>query len=279
METTGIQSELSLNTDQVRKLLVGFLRDEIRNTGTQRAVIGLSGGVDSALSAFLSAEALGKENVLGVLMPYKTSNPRSQQDAELVVKALGIQSRLVDITPMVDAFVSTIGDVERIRLGNVMARQRMIVLYDYSVREQALVVGTGNKTETLLGYTTLFGDNACAINPLGDLYKTQVWDLARAIGVPREIVEKQPSADLWEGQTDEGELGFSYREVDRLLYYMIDERRTPDELTGMGFSRSFINAVSIIIRKTQFKRRPPLIAKVSHRTVNLDFRYARDWGI
>jgi NAD+ synthase len=279
VETTGIQSELSLNTGQVRSLLVGFLRDEIRNTGNEKAVIGLSGGVDSALSAFLSAEALGSENVLAVLMPYKTSNPQSRIDAERVVRALGIRSQIVDISPMVDAFAATVGDGDRMRLGNVMARQRMIVLYNLSAKEKALVVGTGNKTETLLGYTTLFGDNACAINPLGDLYKTQVWDLARAVGVPGEIVEKQPSADLWEGQTDEGELGFSYREVDRLLYYMVDERRTPAELESLGFGKALIATVSTIIRKSQFKRRLPLIAKVSHRTVNLDFRYVRDWGI
>jgi NAD+ synthase len=279
METTGEQSELSLNTDQVRTVLVGFVRDEIRNTGVQNAVIGLSGGVDSALSAYLSAEALGSEHVLGVLMPYKTSNPRSRLDAERVVNALGIRSEVVDISPMVDAFASSIGNVNQMRLGNVMARQRMVVLYDLSVREKALVVGTGNKTETLLGYTTLFGDNACAINPLGDLYKTQVWDLARTMGVPKEIIEKQPSADLWEGQTDEGELGFSYRDVDRLLYYMVDERRTPAELEARGFGKPLIEKVSATIRTTQFKRRLPLVAKVSHRTVNLDFRYVRDWGI
>jgi NAD+ synthase len=279
METTGIQSALSLNSDQVRKVLVGFLRDEIRNTGHQKAVIGLSGGVDSALSAYLAVEALGPVNVLGVLMPYKTSSPRSKTDAEQVVHALGIRSRLVEISPMVDAFAATIGDVDRMRLGNVMARQRMIVLYDLSVQERALVVGTGNKTETLLGYTTLFGDNACAINPLGDLYKTQVWDLAKVMGVPREIVKKQPSADLWAGQTDEGELGFSYKEVDRLLYYMVDERRTVAELESLGFEKALVEKISAIIRTTQYKRRLPLIAKVSHRTVNLDFRYVRDWGI
>lgn len=279
METTAAQSELSLNTDQVRQIVVGFVRDEVHNTGLRRGIIGLSGGVDSTLSAFLAAEALGTENILGVIMPYRESNPQSQADAERVVNVLGIRSEVVDISPMVDAYLSRYSDPGRIRSGNVMARQRMIVLYDLSTREQGLVIGTSNKTETLLGYTTLYGDNACAINPLGDLYKTQVWQLAAAMGIPREIIEKPPSADLWKGQTDEGELGFTYREVDRLLYYMIDERRTPEELEQMGFPHKFITSVRTVIRKTQFKRRPPIVAKVSHRTVNLDFRYARDWGI
>jgi NAD+ synthase len=279
METTAAQSELSLNSDQVRRILVGFVRDGVHNTGLRRGIVGLSGGIDSTLSAFLAAEALGKENVLGVIMPFRESNPQSQADAEKVVNVLGIQSEIVDISPMVDAYLSRYADPGRVRSGNVMARQRMIVLYDLSIREKGLVIGTSNKTETLLGYTTLYGDNACAINPLGDLYKTQVWQLAAAIGVPGEIIEKTPSADLWKGQTDEGELGFTYREVDRLLYYMVDERRTDGELGQMGFPREFITSVQTIIRKTQFKRRPPIIAKISHRTVNLDFRYARDWGI
>jgi NAD+ synthase len=160
-----------------------------------------------------------------------------------------------------------------------MARQRMIVLYDVSAREKALVIGTSNKTEILLGYGTLHGDLACAVNPLGDLYKTQVWQLAAAMGVPKEIVEKEPSADLWEGQTDEGEFGFTYRDVDRLLYAMVDDRRTPEEIAAMGFDPAFVRRVAEMIRRFQFKRRPPVIAKVSHRTVNVDFRYARDWGI
>jgi NAD+ synthase len=279
METTAAQSELSLNTDQVRQILVGFVRDGVHNAGLRRGIIGLSGGVDSTLSAFLAAEALGTENVLGVIMPYRESNPQSRADAERVVNVLGIRSEVVDISPMVDAYLSRYSDPGRVRSGNVMARQRMIVLYDLSIREQGLVIGTSNKTETLLGYTTLYGDNACAINPLGDLYKTQVWQLAAAMGIPREIIEQPPSADLWKGQTDEGELGFTYREVDRLLYYMIDQRQTPEELEQMNFPREFITSVRTVIRKTQFKRRPPIVAKVSHRTVNLDFRYARDWGI
>jgi NAD+ synthase len=180
---------------------------------------------------------------------------------------------------MVDPFLDSRKVTDRVRAGNVMARQRMIVLYDLSQRDRALVFGTSNKTELLLGYGTLFGDMACAINPLGDLYKTQVWQLARALGLPQQVIEKKPSADLWAGQTDEGEMGFSYASVDRLLYLMVDERRNDDELRAAGFADPFIQQVSGMVRRNQFKRRPPLIAKVSHRTVNVDFRYARDWGI
>lgn len=280
METPGRHTEdLSLNTSIVRKLLVEFIRDETRNAGFQKGVIGISGGVDSAVSAFLAAEALGPGNVLGILMPYRTSNPQSLQDGELVARELGIKTEIVDISPMVDPFLNKSKAGDRIRAGNVMARQRMIILYDLSNRDNALVIGTSNKTEIFLGYGTLFGDTACAINPLGDLYKTQVWQLAEALGVPRAVVEKPPSADLWEGQTDEGEFGFSYKRVDQLLYYMIDERRSENELKALGFEDAFIRTVTVLIKKNQFKRRMPLIAKVSHRTMNVEFRYPRDWGI
>jgi NAD+ synthase len=177
---------------------------------------------------------------------------------------------------MVDPFLSSGRITDRVRAGNVMARQRMIVLYDISSRESALVIGTSNKTEILLGYGTLYGDTACAVNPLGDLYKTQVWQLARALGVPANIIEKTPSADLWEGQTDEGELGFSYRRVDRLLFHMVDERRSDTELEQMGFEAQFVESVRNLIRKNRFKSRPPLIARISTQISNVDFRNARD---
>jgi NAD+ synthase len=270
---------LKLNLSVVRPMLVQFIRDGVTNTGLKKAVIGLSGGVDSAVSAYLSAEALGKQNVLGVIMPYKTSDPASRTDAESVVTALGIRSTVVDITSMVDPYIDAQKITDRMRKGNIMARERMIVLYDLSQAERALVVGTSNKTESMLGYGTIFGDMACAINPLGDLYKTTVWDLASHLGVPQRIIDKRPSADLWAGQTDEGELGFTYRDVDRLLYHMIDERRTDEELATLGFAAAFIAEVRTRVRLNQFKRRPPVIAKVSHRTVNVDFRYVRDWGL
>ncbi len=280
METASRHTEdLSLNASIVRKLLVEFVRDETRNAGFQKGVIGLSGGVDSAVSAFVAAEALGPENLLGIMMPYKTSNPQSERDAVSVATQLGIRTEVVDITPMVDPLLRQFNIEDRLRAGNIMARQRMIVLYDRSSRDNALVIGTSNKTETFLGYGTLFGDTACALNPLGDLYKSQVWQLAEFLGVPKSIIEKPPSADLWEGQTDESEFGFSYKRVDHMLYYMVDERRSETELQAMGFEESFIKKVKGMIRRNQFKRKMPLIAKVSNRTMNVDFMYPRDWGI
>jgi len=269
---------LKLNMKIVEELLVRFLRDEIQKAGFTKAVVGLSGGVDSAVSATLAARALGKRNVVGVLLPYKSSNPQSLKDAMLVGKKLGIRAVTVSISEMVDVYCEAHKVKDRMRKGNIMARMRMIVLYDVSVKERALVVGTSNKTEIMLGYGTLFGDTACALNPLGDLYKTQIWQLAEALKIPDRIVKKAPSADLWIGQTDEGEMGLEYRKADRLLYYMIDERRSDEELQRRGFDRRFIKKVRIMVQKNQFKRRPPVIAKVSYRTVNVDFRYARDWG-
>jgi NAD+ synthase len=280
METSGRQKQdLSLNTEIVKRLLVDFLRDESRKAGFERAVLGLSGGVDSAVVAYLAAEALGRGNVRGVKMPYRTSSPQSKADAELIIGQLGIAHELVDITPMVDSYLSTANEADKVRQGNIMARQRMIVLYDISARDRSLVIGTSNKTELMLGYGTLFGDMACALNPLGDLYKTQVWQLAMALDLPKTIIQKKPSADLWEGQTDEGELGMTYEKADKLLYAMIDERRSVAELRGMGFEEDFIRRIGRLVMMNQFKRRPPVIAKVSHRTINIDFRYPRDWGI
>lgn len=277
--TTPQQRPLELNMGIVRSMLVNFIRDEIHNAGFTKGVVGLSGGVDSAVAAYLAVEALGKKNVLAVMMPYTTSSPDSRTDADWIVSELGIRSDVVDITPLVDPLFESQKIIDNLRRGNIMARERMIVLYDFSQKEKALVIGTSNKTESMLGYGTLFGDMACAINPLGDLYKTHIWQLAEELGVPKKIIEKIPTADLWQGQTDEGELGFEYREVDKLLYYMIDERRSDDELVALGFSSSFISIVRKKVQANQFKRRPPIIAKVSHRTVNVDFRYVRDWGI
>ena len=179
--------------------------------------------------------ALGPENVLGVMMPYRTSSPESKADAEVVARSLGMRTELVDISPMVDPYLALGSGNDRVRGGNVMARERMIILYDISQREKALVLGTSNKTELMLGYGTLFGDMASALNPLGDLYKTQIWQLAKHLGLPDKVIDKKPSADLWAGQTDEGEMGFTYQDVDRLLYCMLDERRTDDGTAADGF--------------------------------------------
>ena len=270
--------QIPTNTTLLRAILVAFIRNEVEKVGLRRVIVGLSGGVDSSLSAMLAAEALGAKNVLGILMPYKSSNPESQAHAETVVQKSGIESLLVDITPQIDAYFERFPDADARRQGNKMARERMTILYDHSARLSALVLGTSNKTELLLGYGTLYGDMASAVNPLGDLYKTQVWALAEALGVPSAIVGKQPSADLWQGQTDEGELGFTYREVDGLLYLLVDQRYTRPELIAAGFPDRFIDEVSLRIMNSQFKRRLPVIAKVSQRTIDRDFRYSRDWG-
>lgn len=269
---------LNINTDLVRRILTSFIRTEVTRVGFQRVVLGLSGGVDSAVSCFLAAEALGPENVLAIRMPYKTSSPESLDHAQLVIDATGVQSKTIEITSMVDPLFEAIPDMDKIRRGNVMARSRMIIWYDQSVAFNALVLGTSNKSEILLGYTTLYGDNASALNPNGDLYKTQLRQLARTLGVPEVIVGKVPSADLWVGQTSEGELGFSYEKVDKLLYLLVDRRYAPEECVQAGFEREFVQAVWERVRRNHFKRMPPTIAKLSNRTVGYDFLYLRDWG-
>ena len=269
---------LEINTDLAQQILEGFLHTEVTRAGFERVVLGLSGGVDSALACFLSAKALGPSNVLAVRMPYTSSTPESYEHAGLVLAATGVQELTVPIAPMADPLLERVPPADVIRRGNILARMRMIVLYDQSAAFGGLVVGTGNKTEILLGYTTLYGDAACALNPLGDLYKTQVWQLARAIGIPEVIVAKPPSADLWVGQTDEAELGFTYAEVDRLLYLLVDERYSPQACVQAGFPRQFVERVVERIRRTQFKRVLSPIAKLSDRTVGYDFLYLRDWG-
>lgn len=266
------------NPPLLRRILTAFIANEVRKVGVERVVVGLSGGVDSALSCMLAAEALGPNNVLAIKMPYRTSSPESRAHADLVIAKAGVASLEIEITPQIDAYFARFPDADRVRQGNKMARERMSILYDHSARWQALVLGTSNKTELLLGYGTLHGDMASAVNPLGDLYKTQVWALAAHVGVPPEIVHKQPTADLWAGQTDEAELGFGYREVDQLLYCMVDLRYSRAELLAAGFPEAFVRRVSEMVRNSQFKRRLPIIAKVSQRTIDRDFRYARDWG-
>ncbi|HET7152487.1 MAG TPA: NAD+ synthase [Candidatus Kapabacteria bacterium] len=274
----AVQKKLCIDPALIKSVLTGFLASETHRIGITKAVIGLSGGIDSAVSAFLAAEALGKENVYCVMMPYRTSSPDSLKDAQEVVKKLGVHSEVVEITPMVEPLFEKFPDMDNVRKGNIMARERMIVLYDVSAREHALVIGTGNKTESLLGYTTIFGDNACAVNPVGDLYKTQLRQLAAFMGVPEKIIKKAPSADLWVGQTDEGEIGITYETADEILYLMVDERRTQKEIVEQGYDQDLVKKIARIVRVNQFKRRPPVIGKISTRTVNVDFRYARDWG-
>jgi len=270
--------EMRINTELAQKILTGFIKTEITRAGFDRAVIGLSGGIDSALSCYLAAKALGPENVLAVRMPYQTSSPESWEHAGLVIEDLGVQWIDIPITDMVTPFFECFPELSHIRKGNVMSRTRMIVLYDQSEVFGGLVVGTSNKTEILLGYSTLYGDSACAINPIGDLYKTQIRQLSQEIGIPGVIVSKPPSADLWAGQTDEGELGFTYEEVDKLLYLLVDQRYRPEDLVEAGFDEGFVKKVIDRVRRNQFKRVLPPVAKISNRTIGYDYLYLRDWG-
>ena len=275
---THILPRLQLNTDLVIEVLVRFVQHEIQSNGFTRAVVGVSGGIDSALSVFLAARALGPENVMGIRMPYRSSSTNSLVDAQKVIDTLGIQGETVDITPMVDPLFERFSDMNHMRRGNIMARQRMIVLYDQSAAFGGLVLGTSNKTETLLGYSTLYGDNAAAAQPIGDLYKNQVVQLAAALGVPQSVLDKAPSADLWEGQTDEAELGYSYDTADQILYLMIDERYTVADCVAEGFDRRIVEDIYRRVRRNHYKRTQPNIAKLSRRTIGHDFLYLRDWS-
>jgi NAD+ synthase len=273
-----MQIDLTINTDLAHTILTSFIRSEITRVGFTRAVVGLSGGIDSALSCALAAEALGPENVYAIRLPYKSSSPDSLEHAQLLIDQLGIHSETIEITDMVEPYMVRDPEMSKQRKGNIMARQRMVVLYDQSEVLKGLVIGTSNKTEILLGYSTLWGDMASAFNPIGDLYKTQVRQLSRAMNIPAPIIDKAPSADLWKDQTDEDELGFKYEEVDKLLYILVDQRYTVADCIEAGFDEKFVNTVVGRIRRSQFKRLQPPIAKLSNRTVGYDFLYLRDWG-
>ncbi len=272
----GDLAPLRIDEALVRRMLVSFLRDETAKAGMSRVVIGLSGGVDSAVVAALAALAFGSDRVTALFTPYRTSAPASRVDARLVAGQYGIALEEVDITPQIDAYMQRMPEADRVRIGNKMARERKSIEYDRSWPD-ALVLGTSNKTELLLGYGTQFGDLASALNPIGDLYKTQVRELATELGVPAQVVAKAPSADLWEGQTDEGELGFSYAEADLILYALVDRRLRPEDLVARGFDGELIARIRERVRKSHFKRVMPLIAKVSLRTIGHDFLYPRDW--
>lgn len=264
---------------QAVEVIVQFIRSQMEQTGFSRLVIGLSGGVDSSAVAYLAARAVGAENLLAIRMPYRTSSPASEADALRVVEDLACPTELVEITPMVDPMLDLISDEDvaslNVRRGNVMARQRMIVLYDRSAAFDALVIGTSNKTESLLGYGTLFGDMAAAMQPIGDLYKSQLRDVARELGVPEQIIAKPPSADLWPGQTDEGELGRTYEALDRALYALVDRRWTIDRCVRAGLSRELVEWVARRVASMEFKRQLPPVAKLSLRTPGIDHLYPR----
>lgn len=270
--------DLTINTDVAREILTGFIRSEVTRVGYSRAVINLSGGLDSALSLVLAVEALGAENVFALRLPYRTSSPDSLEHAQLLIDQFQVPSETIDISDMADPLIGRDPNISNVRKGNILARMRMIVLYDKTEVFKGLPIGTSNKTEILLGYSTLWGDMASAINPIGDLYKTQVRQLSRALAIPAPIIDKPPSADLWEGQTDEGELGFTYDQVDKLLYLLVDQRYSPQECVEEGFDERFVHTVITRIRRNQFKRMMPPIAKLSNRTIGYDFLYLRDWG-
>ena len=242
-----------------------FIRKTLAAAGRDSLVVGLSGGIDSAVAAGLAVRALGADKVRGVMMPYATSSAASLTDAFAVAEVLGMLTEKLEITPMADAFLAAIPAAEKVRRGNVMARCRMVVLYDISARDGSLVLGTGNRTEDLLGYTTMHGDNACALNPVGHLYKTEIRLLCRHLGLPESVLAKAPSADLWEGQADEDELGYTYAEVDHLLVHMIDEGLGPKQLETLGYSRDLIDRVAARVKAMAFKRTSPPVATFSGR--------------
>ena len=269
--------DLHLDYGIVEDILKAFLVNEICKFGFSSVVLGLSGGIDSAVVCELAVRALGADNVLAIKMPYASSSPESLEHAELMIRKLGIRAEEVSITPVVEAFFSTLPSDQLLRRGNIMARTRMIFLYDISARDGRLVAGTSNKTELLLGYGTMFGDMASAVNPVGDLYKTQIRGLARHLGIPEALIVKAPSADLWEGQSDEDDLGFSYEAVDLLLYMMLEKRMDKQAVLKEGVPETFYDRVRKMVVRNQYKRMMPVIAKISGRTPGIDFRYARDW--
>ena len=272
-----ILPRLAINTELATRILTGFIRDSITKAGMARAVIGLSGGIDSAVSAYLSTRALGAENVLALRLPYRTSSAESLSDAEAVIEDLGVPHLTLSISEMADPLIARFPEMSDLRKGNIMARLRMIALYDQSMAWGGLVMGTSNKTEFLLGYSTIYGDSGVALHPLADLYKYQVRQMARDLGVPRAVIDKPPSADLWVGQTDEDELGFTYDMADQVLFLLVDERYTVDEVTEEGFDRDFVVKIWERVKANHYKRTMPNIAKLSKRSIGHDFLYLRDY--
>ncbi|HKQ60953.1 MAG TPA: NAD+ synthase [Candidatus Polarisedimenticolaceae bacterium] len=271
------ESGLAIDPAATVEILTRFIAAEVGRGGHRGVVLGLSGGLDSAVAAYLAARAVGPQATTCLLLPHGHLAPHALDDARRVVRRLGVEAETIDIAPLVRGFLEVSGEVDRLRLGNAMARCRMLLLYDRSAVRGSLVLGTSNKSELLLGYGTIHGDLAHALNPLGDLYKTQVRALADYLRVPASIRRRAPSADLWPQQTDERELGFRYADVDRLLELLIDARASRRTAISAGFPREFVDRVLRRVVRTQFKRRPPLIAKISTRTIGWDFRYPRDW--
>lgn len=269
---------MKINGAFVEKILVKFIREELYKFGYKKGILGLSGGLDSSVCAFLAAKALKPKNVIGLIMPYGDTFREDVKDARSIARHLGIISKTIDISAMVDVYFLKYSTDSKILKGNKMARERMSILYDFSEREKALILGTSNKTELLLGYGTIHGDMACAISPLGDLYKTQIQQLASHLGIPEKIQKKEPSAGLWLGQTDEQELGFAYERIDQILFQLIDKRKSKKELIKSGFKKEEVEKIIGLITKSEFKRKIPPIPKLSERSVGHDFLFPFDWN-
>ena len=252
---------------KVLNTLISDLKGAVAETGSRRVVAGLSGGIDSAVSAALAVRALGRENVFGFFLPYKDTVPQSAVDAGLVAEVLGISLETVGITAMANQYTDISLPISPVRLGNILSRLRMIVLFDKSAVQNALVLGTGNKSEMLLGYMTWFGDSACSINPLGDMYKTQVWEAARLLGIPEQIITKAPSADHYKGQTDEHDLGYRYEEIDRLLFELIEKKSTEEELIKSGFEEVFVRDIITRVESSEYKRKLPRITGIGQKRI------------
>ncbi len=265
----------ALDLPTTERLLTAFIRTEVERSKFSHVLFGLSGGIDSAVVAALCVRAFGSENCRGILIPYRTSSPSSEGDARLIAETIGLPIEKIDISAMADGYPL---ELSPLRKGNLLARLRMTTLFDIAARDNALVIGTSNKTELLLGYSTWFGDGAWALCPLGDLYKQQIVALAKHLDLPPIIWEKAPSADLWEGQTDESELGFSYDEADQYLWMRIDLRMKPTTIIEQGFDKNISDRIERKIALTHFKRNQPPIAKLQIRSVGTDYLYARDTG-
>jgi len=248
----------NIDLKKEKQKIINFIKTYFKDADFSKGIIGLSGGVDSSLVAFLAVEALGKENVIGVLMPYKTSSKDSFDDEKLIAETLGIKYIIREITPIVDVYFDNYEpDADRLRKGNMKARARMCTLYDLAAKEHALVLGTSNKTELYLGYITQFGDAACALEPLGCFYKTEVWKLAKMMEVPENIIKKIPTADLWEGQTDEKEIGISYTDADEIIFALYEEKASIEELLSQGFTQEKIQHIISIVNTNRFKQSVP----------------------
>ncbi|MFA5069027.1 MAG: NAD+ synthase [Candidatus Omnitrophota bacterium] len=254
--------DLSIIPGAVRKKLIGFIRSTCAVKGFTKVVLGISGGLDSSVVASLSVLALGNNNVLGVIMPYGAHSAKSAQAAKRFAAGLRIKTLTIDIKPMLDAYFRTDITADNLRRGNKMARERMSILFDLSHKNKALVIGTSNRTEILVGYGTIYGDCAYALNPISCLYKTQLRCLASYLGIPSFILKKAPSADLWPGQTDEGEMGYAYRDIDRLLFCMMDKKMNNRQLFLEGFDKDFIHYIRDRVKNNKFKSQLPIMAKL-----------------